>query len=96
MAEPRFLHEYKDIYSGFLDRARSLIVDGYWHLKGNRSKFTAKVADFGHVQNATEGVLEALEILINTSEGERDKPGVQPMINEVLSTINVHLDRISK
>ena len=42
--EPRFLAEYKDIYSGFLDRARSLIVDGYWHLKSNRSKFNQKEA----------------------------------------------------
>lgn len=94
--EPRFLSEYKDIYSGFLERARSLIVDGYWHLKGNRNKFKSKIEDFTHIQNATEGVLEALEILIDTAEGERDKPGVQPMINEVLSTINIHLDRISK
>lgn len=96
MAEPRFLHEYKDIYSGFLDRARSLIVDGFWQLKVNRQKFKQKVEDFSHVQNATEGVLEALEILINTAEGERDKPGVQPLINEILSTINIHLDRIKK
>lgn len=96
MAEPRFLAEYKDIYSGFLDRARSLIVEGYWHLKANRNNFKSKIEDFSHVQNATEGVLEALEILIDTSEGERAKPGVQPMINEVLSTINVHLDRITK
>lgn len=95
-SEPRFLSEYKDIYSGFLDRARSLIVDGYWHLKGYRAKFGQKEEDFKHIQNATEGVLEALEILIDTAEGERDKPGVQPMINEVLSTINIHLDRISK
>ena len=96
MAEPRFLAEYRDIYSGFLERARSLIVDGYWHLKKYRTSFKSKVEDFGHIQNATEGVLEALEILIDTSEGERTKPGVQPMINEVLSTINIHLDRINK
>ena len=95
MANPRFLAEYKDIYSGFLGRARSLIVDGYWHLKVNRSKFKSKTEDFAHIQNASEGVLEALEILIDTSEGERDKPGVQPLINAILSTINIHLDRIS-
>lgn len=93
---PRFLAEYKDIYSGFLDRARSLIVDGYWHLKENRSKFSLKEEDFKHVQNTTENVLEALEILIDTAEGEREKPGVQPYINEILSIINVHLDRITK
>lgn len=93
--EPRFLAEYKDIYSGFLDRARSLIVDGYWHLKKNRSSFKTKAEDFTHVQNATEGVLEALEILIDAAEGERSKPGVQPLINEVLSIINIHLDRIT-
>jgi len=96
MTEPRFLAEYRDIYSGFLDRARSLIVDGYWHLKGYRAKFGQKEEDFKHVQTATEAVLEALEILIDTAEGERDKPGVQPLINEVLSTINIHLERIKK
>lgn len=95
MAEPRFLAEYKDIYSGFLSRARSLIVDGYWHLKANRNKHKTKAEDFVHVQNATEGVLEALEILLDAAETKRDKPGVQPMINEVLSTINIHLDRIT-
>ena len=95
MAEPRFLAEYKDIYSGFLDRARSLIVDGYWHLKANRQKHRMKTEDFVHVQSATEGVLEALEILLDAAESKRDKPGVQPMINEVLSTINIHLDRLS-
>jgi len=95
MAEPRFLAEYKDIYSGFLDRARSLIVDGYWHLKANRLKHKMKGEDFTHVQNATEGVLEALEILLDAAEGKRDKPGVQPLINDILSTINIHLDRIS-
>ena len=95
MAEPRFLAEYKDIYSGFLDRARSLIVDGYWHLKANRKKHGTKIEDFTHIQNATEGVLEALEILIDISEGKRDKPGVQPLINEIVSTVNIHLDRIT-
>lgn len=93
---PKFIAEYKDIYNGFLGRARSLIVDGYWHLKGYRSKFGQKEEDFKHIQNATEGVLEALEILIDTSEGEREKPGVQPLINEILSTINIHLDRIKE
>tara|TARA_R110000868_G_scaffold74337_2_gene214919 strand:- start:42457 stop:45069 length:2613 start_codon:yes stop_codon:yes gene_type:complete len=96
MAEPRFLAEYKDIYSGFLGRARSLIVDGYWHLKANRSLFKQKIEDFGHIQSATDGVLEALEILLDAAEGERDKPGVQPMINEVLSIVNIHLERITK
>jgi hypothetical protein len=96
MAEPRFLHEYKDIYEGFLDRARSLVVDGYWHLKTSRTKHKMKGEDFVHIQNATEGVVDALAILIDAAEGERDKPGVQPMINEVLSVINIHLDRIEK
>lgn len=93
---PRFLAEYKDIYSGYLDRTRSLIVDGYWHLRDNRRAFKLKGEDFSHIQNASEGVLEALEILISQAEGNRDKPGVQVYINEVLSTINIHLDRISK
>lgn len=91
---PRFLEEYKDIYSGYLDRARSLIVDGYWHLKKNRSSFRTKSEDFTHVQNAAEGVLEALQILLDASEGERSKPGVQPMINSIVDIINIHLDRI--
>lgn len=96
MQSPRFLEEYKDIYQEYLSRTRNLIVDGYWHLKGNRSKFNIKKEDFTHIQNATEGVLEALEILIGQAEGYRDKPGVQPYINEVLSTVRIHLDRITK
>lgn len=96
MAEPRFLHEFKDIYQEYLTRTRSLIVDGYWHIKENRLKFKLKAEDFTHIQNATEGVLNALDILIAQSEGYRDKPGVQPYIEQVLSTINIHLDRIKK
>ncbi len=92
--EPRFLSEFKDIYSDYLDRARSLIVDGYWHLKKNRTQFKLKTEDFTYTQNASEGVLEALEILIGKAEGYRDKPGVQPYINEVLAIINIHLDRV--
>lgn len=92
----RLLEEYKDIYSGFLKRARSLIVDGYWHLKDNRLKHTLKFDDFNHTQNATEGVLEALEILIQKVEGEREKTGVQPFINSVVDTIEIHLKRIKE
>ena len=47
-----------------------------------------------HVQNATEAVVDALETLINTVDGDRHKPGIQPYINEVVSTINIHLERI--
>lgn len=93
----RNLEEFKDIYSGFLERARALIVDGYWHDKKNyRFKFQEKAEDFKHTQNATEGVLEALEILIQKTDGERNKPGVSPFISEVASTIQIHLDRIAK
>lgn len=92
----RALEEFKDIYSDFIDRNHSAIVDGYWHLKENRQKFNTKEEDFKHIQNTTEGVLEALQILIETVEGDRDKPGVQPYINQVVKTINIHLDRISK
>ena len=69
----RLLEEYKDIYSGFLERARSLIVDGHWHFKENRLKFSDKKLDFDHVQNATEAVVDALETLINTVDGDRHK-----------------------
>lgn len=96
VSTPKFLHEYKDIYGDYLSRTRSLIVDGYWHVKGYREKFKSKAEDFTHIQNATEGILDALQILIDKADGDRDKPGVQPYINEVLSTINIHLDRISK
>jgi hypothetical protein len=96
MAEPRFLHEYKDIYQEYLTRTRALIVDGYWQLKENRLKFKTKAEDFTHIQNATEGILDALGILIDQAEGYRDKPGVQPYIEQVLSTINIHLDRTKK
>lgn len=92
----KVLEEYKDIYEGFLKRARDLIVDGHWYEKENRFKFQIKKDDFNHVQNATEAVVDALETLIGAVEGERDKPGVQPYIRGVVSTINIHLDRISK
>lgn len=92
----RLLEEYKDIYSGFLERARTLIIGGEWHLKENRQKFKLKKEDFDHTQNAAEAVVDALEALISSVEEERHKPGIQPYINEVLSTINIHLDRITK
>lgn len=94
--EPRFLAEYKHIYQDYLTRTRPLIADGYWQLVENRLKFSTKEEDFKHIQNATEGIVEALEIFISKAEGSRDKPGVQVYINEILSTINIHLDRISK
>ena len=93
---PRFLEEYKDIYYDAYKRTHSLIVDGYWHLKANRTRFKTKFEDFTHIQNATEAGLEFLEILINAAEGQREKPGVQPLINEILDTINIHLNRIKK
>lgn len=96
MSNPRFLEEYKDIYYDAFKRTHSLIVDGYWHLKANRTRFKSKIEDFTHIQNATEAGLEFLEILINTAEGQREKPGVQPLINEILDTINIHLGRIKK
>ena len=92
----RALEEYKDIYSGFLGRARDLIVSGHWHLKKNSKFFKAKKEDFDHVQNATEAVVDALETLLEAVDGDRQKPGVQPYIKEVLSTINIHLDRVEK
>ncbi len=94
--KPRFVFEFEEIYSEYLDRARSLIVDGYWYEKKYRMDFKSKFDDFKHTQNATEGVIETLNMFIDAAEGERNKPGVQPMINAILSIINIHLDRISK
>lgn len=93
--QPRFIHEYKEIYYEALERTRLLVVDGYWHLKLNRQKFKTKIEDFTHIQNAAEAVLEYLEIFIDASEGERQRPGVQPLIDEILSILNIHLDRIN-
>ena len=96
MSAPRFVEEWKDIYYDALVRTRSLIVDGYWQLKENRQKFKTKTEDFTHIQNASEATLEFLEIFLSMAEGDREKPGVQPLINEILSTITIHLDRIDK
>lgn len=96
MRSPRFLEEYKDIYYDAFKRTHSLIVDGYWHLKANRTRFKTKFEDFTHIQNASEAALDFLEILIDAAEGQREKPGVQPLINEILDTINIHLNRIKK
>ena len=82
--QPRFISEFEDIYSGYLDRARPLVMNGDWHEKKNRLKFKLKSEDFTHGQNATEGVLETLVIFIDAAEGERDRPGVQPKINSII------------
>lgn len=92
----RALEGYKDIYDRYLKQQRNAIVDGYWHTREYRLKFDGKKEDFIHIQNTTESVLEGLEILITTLEGEREKPGVQPYINEIASTIDLHLNKISK
>ena len=73
-----------------------MVVDGYWHIKENRLKFGTKEEDFKHTQKATEDCLESLEVFISEATGQRDKPGVQVYIKEILSTINIHLDRIKK
>ena len=96
MAELKFIAEYKDIYYEALQRTRSLIVDGYWQLKKNRQQFKSKSEDFSHIQSAAEAVLEYLEIFLDTAEGRREKPGVQPLINEIVSSINIHLQRIKE
>ena len=92
----QYLKDFKDRYNGFMERSHSLVVGGYWHLKDNRLKFKRKEEDFSHVQTATMEVVKALKLFIEGVEGERDKPGVQPYINEILKTINTHLDRINK
>lgn len=94
--EPRFLSEFKEIWDDHIDRTHSAIVNGYWHLKENRLKFKTKDEDFKHTQRAAEDLLESLEVFIDSAEGYRDKPGVQPYINKLLKSINIHLDRISK
>lgn len=94
--EPQFIHEYKEIYGDSLSRARTLIIGGYWHLKKNKLDFKNKIEDFHHIQNTAEGVVESLEIFLDAAEGERGIGGVQPYINEILDTINIHLDRLKK
>ncbi len=96
MGEPGFIAEYNNIYGGFLERARALIVEGYWHLKENRLDHKIKAEDFSHVQSAAEQVVDALQTFIETAEGDRGRTGVQPYINKILSTINIHLDRVTK
>lgn len=93
---PKSLIEFQDIYGDFLERERDAIVAGYWHLKKNRHEFSLKTKDFKNSQVSAEAVIEGLEILISKVEGDRDKPGVQPMVNHIVSILNIHLDRISK
>lgn len=93
---PRFLHEFKDTWDDHLQRTRTSIVDGYWHLKLNRQNFKSKEEDFKHTQKSAEDILEALQIFMSVAEGGRNKVGVQPYINNMVDTLNIHLKRIKE
>jgi hypothetical protein len=92
----KYLEDFKDIYDDFFDRSESLIYNGYWHLPKYVPKFDDKNEDFKHTQNAASAVLEGLKAFIEGAEGERNEPGIQPYINKVVKTINLHLERIRK
>lgn len=94
--QPRFVHEYKEVWQDHIDRTHNSIVNGYWHHKEYRQKFSQKEEDFKHTQTATEDLLEALGIFVHMAEGERNRPGVQPIITSMMKSINIHLDRITK
>jgi hypothetical protein len=93
---PRFLHKYIDVWEVLIDRTRSLLVDGYWHEKSYRKNFPAKEEDFKYNQKLAEDLLEALQVLLSEADGFRDKPGVQPYINNIVGGINIHLNRVVK
>lgn len=96
MAEPRLLQEFKDTWDGHIKRNRTAIIDGYWQTGKYRLDHTEKNSDFKHTQTSAEELLEALSVLLHSVNDLRDKPGVQPYINNVVKAIEIHLDRIKE
>lgn len=90
------LEDFKDIYDVYLTTQREAIIGSYWYTKPYRLKFGEKKEDFVHINLTTTTVLEGLKILLDMVVEDRNAVGVQKYINFIVSTLQIHLDKIEK